>query len=287
MNYHSPGVLEHSKIYLYNASCRARSLFYYLLCIGHFQCNAEYLVARQKYDSFLLLYTLSGSGYVQRKGSSELVGPNSIVLLDCYQAHSYQASEQGWEILWMHIDGHNLRKWFSYLSEDGDPLVLMPPSPYVIERALYQLFDVFDKKEMVNEARISQMITNVLTELYLARFDDEGTSSSDVIEEVITYISMHIEQPLSVKDLANRANLSEFYFSRLFKQRTGCSPHEYVLCLRVENAKYLLRTTNFLIKKVASVCGFSTVSSFCSHFKKRVGMSALDYRQEAMHGKDS
>ena len=288
MNYHSPGVLEPSKIFLYSASARARSLFYYLLCIGHYHCSAEYLVARQRYDSFLLIYTLSGSGYVLQDGEYRSVGTGSIALLDCYQAHTYKASKEGWEILWMHIDGPTLRSWFSELSLGGEPVIQLLPSAYVVERNLYQIFSVFDKKETVNEARISQLITNVMTELYLARFAGEKTSSVDAIEEVLTYISMHIEQSLSVEDLARRANLSPYYFSRLFKQSTGFSPHEYMLNHRVANAKYLLRTTDFPIKKVASCCGFSTASSFCTNFKKRVGSSPLQYREgEKQHGKNS
>lgn len=288
MNYHSPGVLEPSKIFLYSASSRARSLFYYLLCIGHYHCSAEYLVARQRYDSFLLIYTLSGSGYVLQGGEYRSVGTGSITLLDCYQAHTYKASKEGWEILWMHIDGPTLRSWFSELSLGGEPVIQLLPSAYVVERNLYQIFSVFDKKETVNEARISQLITNVMTELYLARFAGEKTSSVDAIEEVLTYISMHIEQSLSVEDLARRANLSPYYFSRLFKQSTGFSPHEYMLNHRVANAKYLLRTTDFPIKKVASCCGFSTASSFCTNFRKRVGLSPLQYREgEKQHGKNS
>jgi len=279
MNYHSPGVLEHSKIYLYSASSRARSLFYYLLCIGHYHCSSEYLVARQRYDSFLLIYTLSGSGYVMQDGEYTLVGTGSIALLDCYQAHSYKASAKGWEILWMHIDGPTLRSWFSALSQAGEPVIQLLPSSYVVERNLNQVFTVFDKQEAVNEARLSQLITNVLTELYLARFAGEKTTSVDAIGEVLTYISMHIEQPLSVEDLARRANLSTYYFSRLFKQNTGFSPHEYMLNHRVANAKYLLRTTDFPIKKIASCCGFGTVSAFCTNFKNRVGDSPLRYRE--------
>ncbi|WP_320128599.1 hypothetical protein [uncultured Sphaerochaeta sp.] len=62
MNYHSPGVLENSKIYLHNASRRARDIFYYLLCIGRYSCTVDYTVSRQKYDSFLLIYVISGKG---------------------------------------------------------------------------------------------------------------------------------------------------------------------------------------------------------------------------------
>ena len=280
MNYHSPGVLENSKIYLYNASARAHSLFYYLLCIGHYHCTIEYMVSRQRYDSFLLIYTIRGEGLVLIDGLYKPVGPGSIVFLDCYQAHSYKASQAGWEILWMHLDGEGLRKWFSALSEEGGPVLLLLPSPFIVERNFWQVFELFNKHERVNEARVSQLITNILTELYLVRHASDTTDSVDSIEGVLTYISMHIEQSISVQDLADRANLSLYYFSRLFKQSTGFAPHEYILNHRVGNAKYLLRTTDFPVKRVASCCGFSTVSSFCTNFKKRVGVSPLRYRRE-------
>lgn len=289
MNYHSPGVLEHSKIFLYSASSQAHSLFYYLLCIGHYHCSEEYLVARQRYDSFLLIYTLSGSGYVSQEGECRSVGVGCLVLLDCYQAHTYRASQEGWEILWMHIDGPLMRNWFSLLSPTREPVVVnLLPSSYIVERNMRQIFSVFDEQKSVNEARLSQLITSVLTELYLAMFSGEKTTSVDAIGEVLTYISMHIERPLSVEELAKRANLSPYYFSRIFKQNTGFSPYDYILNQRVENAKYLLRTTDFPIKKIASCCGFGTLSSFCTNFKKRVGDSPLRYREgEERHEKNS
>jgi len=279
MNYHSPGVLEHSKIYLYNASARSHRIFYYLLCTGHYYCTSEYTVSRQRYDSFLLIYTLSGEGSVLSNGLMRKVVPGTIVFIDCYQAHTYQASSQGWEILWMHLDGIALRNWFATLSERGEPLVLALPSPYVVERNLRQIFELFDHHERINEARVSQFITNILTELYVFYHTSEVSDSVDSIEEVLTYISMHIDQAITVGDLAKRANLSPYYFSRVFKRSTGLSPYDYILSHRMENAKYLLRTTSFPVKKIALCCGFSAVSSFCTNFKKRVGFSPLQYRE--------
>ncbi len=279
MNYHSPGVLNQSKIFLYNAGTRARSLFYYLLCIGHYSCTSEYLVARQRYNSFLLLYTLQGEGYVLSGGEYLSVKPGCIAFIDCYQAHTYKAGENGWEMLWMHIDGADIRNWYSHLSRSGEPIVFFLPSPFVIERTIWQLYESFVKKDPVNEARMSQMISNILTELYIARFANEPKTEVDVLDEVLTYISTHIEQPISVQELAERAHLSPFHFSRVFKQNTGFPPYEYILARRIENAKYLLVTTDFSIKKVAVCCGFRSASSFCTHFKKRVGVSPLVYRR--------
>ncbi len=178
----------------------------------------------------------------------------------------------------MHMDGKGMRSMYDEITDQGEKILLTVPNPFLVERNLLQIYELFDQRKRINEARISQFITNILTELYIARNSAEATEAADRIEDILTYISMHIDQPISVEDLSDQAHLSPYYFSRLFKQNTGFSPHEYITNHRISNAKFLLRTTDFSIKKIALCCGYPNVSGFCTNFRKHTQASPLQYR---------
>lgn len=99
-----------------------------------------------------------------------------------------------------------------------------------------------------------------------------GLSSTDK-KQVIDYIHAHLEQDLSLATLAGIVNLSQFHFTRLFKQSTGFAPHQYVIRARVEAAKQLLATGRLSVGEVASRTGFTHQSHLASHMKRLLGIT--------------
>ena len=82
------------------------------------------------------------------------------------------------------------------------------------------------------------------------------------LRQVVEYINEHSAQNLRLMSMAKIVQLSPFYFSRLFKQSTGLTPHQYLLKCRIEKAKQLLRTSNLSIAAIATEIGFADQSHF-------------------------
>ena len=99
-----------------------------------------------------------------------------------------------------------------------------------------------------------------------------------VIQNSCRYIHEHFDKELSLSFLAEKANLSPNYFLRLFKKEIGVTPKEYILQVRLEQAKSLLSGTSLKISAVATACGFHDASYFSLFFKKRFGMTPLEHR---------
>lgn len=100
------------------------------------------------------------------------------------------------------------------------------------------------------------------------------------INKVQDYIESHIEDELSIIQLANVASFSEFHFQRIFKMITGECLYSYIKRLRLEKAVFFLRSNNNLqIQDIAFAVGFSTQASFAKAFKERFGMSASEIRK--------
>lgn len=98
------------------------------------------------------------------------------------------------------------------------------------------------------------------------------------LQQVTEYITEHSAQNLSLLAMAEIVQMSPFYFSRLFKQSTGLTPHQYLLRYRTDRAKHLLKATNLSIAAIADRVGFADQSHLNRHFKRYVGMPPSQFR---------
>jgi len=88
----------------------------------------------------------------------------------------------------------------------------------------------------------------------------------------VEYIQDQLDADLAVSGIAQAVGMSPFYFSRLFKESTGQSPHQYVVEARVRRAKELLTTGKFTISEAAHHAGFVDQSHLTRHFKRVFGL---------------
>jgi AraC family transcriptional regulator len=92
-------------------------------------------------------------------------------------------------------------------------------------------------------------------------------------QKVIDYINAHLDEDLSLTELAAIVQISPHYFSHLFKQSMGISAHQYVIRCRVERAKNLLLQGDLSIVEVAYEVGFANQSHLNRHFKRLLGVT--------------
>lgn len=102
------------------------------------------------------------------------------------------------------------------------------------------------------------------------------------LQRVLEHVRQNLGGELSVLDMARVVNMSQYYFSKLFKLSAGTTPHQYVMRQRVEQAKQLLREGQVTLLEVANLTGFETQSHFTSVFRRLVGITPKRYREMAL-----
>lgn len=99
-------------------------------------------------------------------------------------------------------------------------------------------------------------------------------------EEIKTRIEAAPEKEYDNKELAKECGVSEYHFIRIFKDKTGLAPMQYVISQRISKAKLLLRETDMTVSQVAFMCGFSDPLYFSRIYKNKVGVSPKKYREQ-------
>jgi len=108
--------------------------------------------------------------------------------------------------------------------------------------------------------------------------EHNGGLSKRGLKSAIDYIGDNLDKDLSLAKIAGAASMSPYHFSRLFKESTGFTPHQYVIEQRVQRAKVLLSSTALPIAEIALLCGFANQSHLNRHVKRLFGVSAKALR---------
>lgn len=239
-------------------------------------------------------------GSVQNKGNYE----NPSIVPSSHQHHGIWASEQ--EFLRLFKDGnpdyskalqnsshlsngvkHNPKS--SLRAAKNNAFVLLTLiSRAAIEGGVspniaYDLCDFYgqrieDSVSLYDNAAVSSEMREVYFQKVCEAKHTDGISP--IVKNCCDYIGVHINEKLSIGDLAERAGYSEYYFSRKFKQEMGCSINEYIMREKIERAKVLLSTTNMSILDISVELSFNSRSYFSDTFQKIAGISPGEYRKQ-------
>ena len=108
-------------------------------------------------------------------------------------------------------------------------------------------------------------------------FHNRGLTHAQ-LQQAIDHIHTHLDQELTLEQIAAVINISPNYFASLFKHATGISPHQYVIRQRVKQAKTMLAKTDLAIADIAFQVGFSSQSHLTQQFKRFTGMTPKQVR---------
>lgn len=99
------------------------------------------------------------------------------------------------------------------------------------------------------------------------------------IKTVLSYITDHYHEKLYVQDLASQVNMNEQYFCRFFKRSIGKTPIDYINDYRLNKVIRLLETGDAQITEICLECGFNNMGNFQRLFKRKTGITPLQYRK--------
>jgi AraC family transcriptional regulator len=219
---------------------------------------------------------------IDGQSQRNLVGKNNIFLLPAGASHRCDW-QRNIEFMFIGLDPQLLIKvGQEVLNPDRIEL-----APYfaTIEDPLLQGILIALKQEIMTGGLHSQLFIDQLkTTLGMHLLRNYGVRKVQLstyndglpkykLNRTIDYIEAHLDQNLELEDLAQQAGVSQFYFSRLFKQSLGITPHQYVIRQRVERARRLIQQGELGLADIALECGFANQGHLNRHFKRLTGVT--------------
>lgn len=264
----------------------ARNHFFYLQSFVLLSCKSAYFTKRQKYDSYLLLYTYEGEGLLEYRGKEYLLQQNTGFLIDCKEPHFYRSNAQVWKHSDIHFNGISADYLFKLWSQSGDVSFFTTCDNYfqpILEHLLYDYIHFSPQREM--------LVSNHLETLLLAILQEKNTQNKssaipDTLRYLIKYMESNFSNPLTLDSLAKFAGLSKYHLCREFKRYIGNSPIDYLISLRIAHAKLLLRNTEIPAYKAGQLSGIEDHNNFTRLFKKETGMTPTEYRNNGIINND-
>ncbi|QAT40606.1 AraC family transcriptional regulator [Clostridium sp. JN-9] len=101
-----------------------------------------------------------------------------------------------------------------------------------------------------------------------------------MINHVIYYIRKHIEEPITLQELASYVNVHPNYLSSSFKKQVGKTLTEYIDEQKINAIKIYMQNTNLSINEISYTFNFNYVSYFSSFFKKHTGFTPMEYKKQ-------
>ncbi|AFY96485.1 helix-turn-helix domain-containing protein [Chamaesiphon minutus] len=219
---------------------------------------------------------------IEGKFQQNLAGSNNIFMLPAGALHRCEW-QQEIEFMFVGIDPQSLVK-IAEESIDRDRIELIPHFATISDPLLQGILFAL-KQESIATMPSSHLFIEqlqVTLAMHLLRSYSvrqvpimtysDGLSHHKLVR-VTEYIAAHLDRDLGLSELARQAEMSQFYFSRLFKRSLGVTPHQYVIQQRVERAKRLIGQCQLSFAEIALECGFANQGHLNWHFKRLTGVT--------------
>jgi len=103
---------------------------------------------------------------------------------------------------------------------------------------------------------------------------------SRLANDLMNYITDHIDTDINIDELSEEFGVSKFHFHKIFKEQMGVNIYEMIKSIRLQKASNLLITNRrSTITEIATMCGYSSQTSFIRAFKQRFEMTPKAWRQ--------
>lgn len=172
------------------------------------------------------------------------------------------------------IDSQNTNKLFKILNYKDDKHII---------KFLNALITELDEKKSHYEISCKGLLSLLMVYILRSTKNDlKITKDSKLLNlecmKIKNYLDSNYTQNITLDFLAELSYLNKFHLVHTFTKQIGTSPINYLITKRIDESKNLLTTTNFSIRDISSIVGFSNSSYFSHMFKKTTGCSPKEYK---------
>ena len=228
------------------------------LLVGYYQCPSGNCFGPHIREYYLIHFVLNGKGILINSRGTHTVSKGEMFIIREGEQTTYIADKDDpWEYTWIAFRGNRTALF------DNAADVIKTPAELDAKLCEY----------VMRNDKSPDIFLSILYELIYHLFDADSKETVDErIRNVHRYIKYNYMEEISISELAAAAGFERSYLYRIFKQRYGVGPKEYLTKVRLDKAKWLL-ARGYSVAECAYLIGYSDAFSFSKAYKKRFGVS--------------
>lgn len=249
--------------------------------IGMYYCGKRIETEHHAYGPEIRSYYLfvlvnQGEATFFHKNGEIKLKPHDMLVM-CPGEKIHYVADTPWSIQWVGLYGQSVESYMKLLSVDGNHPIMHIEHYYEMERILHALYEsIGNRYEYAKCAQIS-LIYQFFSVLMKNSNQKENIDAVYSAKKMIDY---NFNKNITVKNVADALHFSPEYLTRQFTERYGLSPKEYIINKRIESAKKLLCNRELSVMEISNSVGYGDQLYFSRIFKKKTGLSPLEYRKQ-------
>ena len=228
-------------------------------------------------DRWVLQLQISGQAHVETSDGVYSVYPGDLLVIPPKFTHTYVVPEQT-----------DMRKYFMIFRSGPLPDILLnkeiQSGGVRIRKGKTEFRPIFEAvfKEMSEGGAeaMENLSVHLYRLLYLIQNQIMHGTAAGHFQMNLREAAYDMASGISLDSLADRFGVGKYSLIRQFKKETGQAPIRYMIALRLQHAEQLLLLSSMSITEIAAVCGYSSPSFFAAEFKKHLGMTPRQFRQQ-------
>lgn len=237
-------------------------------------------------NSYLFHVVLGGKGTLDIDNVKYNLHSGDVFYIPKQKRAFYQADlSDPWVYMWVGVNGFMVTEVVQRAGFSSKIFVqtVTPEGLTYLEEAINNMLELYPMS-FVNTLKRNAYLLNffaVLTEEYEKKHQDKenlDTSAYAYISQAMDYMKYHFSENISISEVSVHIGINRSYLSFKFKQITGVTPRQYLMDLRINNAKVLLKQSKDSIKNIANRVGYKDSLTFSRAFRQAVGISPKQYR---------
>lgn len=242
------------------------------------QCNfVEYMFGKHDFKkhfhtSYSIGLILNGVHKVDINGEDIVAKTGSIKIINPYEIHIADGT-LSWKYANFMPNENLIKNIAKQISDDEVKSEIKFHNTITDQKAIGYFKSLYisakdDKSKILYEENMILFISYLLKNFAYNNFPKKDVSYS--LNRAIDYIHEYFLEEITLDKLSFESKISKYHLIKLFKNKTGFTPHQYIMILKIEHAVKLINMGENL-SQVAFMCGFSDQSHFIKTYKKYFG----------------
>lgn len=252
-----------------------------LYAAGWEQCSSDYAYGPICRSYHLIHFVIEGKGVLKIDDHLYELSAGDAFLIPAGKVSWYKADTHNpWKYAWISFLGASSSVYMDRLLSVSDERYIL--RHLQVEDYLNNITKIICisgppiSQFLMSNSILFKIMANLLEEI---DYRESDSTVHDTVDEIKFYLDMNYPKKIQISQVASMFGLHPNYMSRIFKDKYGMSPKQYLMDQKLKKASRLLVTTDHPVSLISGSLGFEDPLAFSKLFKKKYTISPTDYRK--------